>query len=278
MGVTIPGVPARPLLRKVVHLVTSGDPALGGTVTVPLVTHHEPSEFWKRLAAEHRGDLSEFGFENFKRHQALRYFSWQWTWKRIRSSEQFQFLLKNSTPLTLVKSALGSVRFNDPAWRHTGWTMADRWLYCFAVRLLWRYAQKHDTSGVTSLPEPSLGGPFPVYEGGRLISQDLANTALEISTLQKALGGRMPNNFLEVGAGYGRFAYALLSLYPNVCYTIIDIEPAIEISRWYLSALFPSERLRFLSPAQADQVAPGSIDVALSISSLQEMTPEQVDG
>jgi len=111
---------------------------------------------------------------------------------------------------------------------------------------------------------------------GRLISQDLANTALEVTALRRAIGTRTPENFLEVGAGYGRMAYALLSIYPEATYTIVDIKPAIDISRWYLSQLFPPERLRFLSPLDAELLTPGSMDVALSISSLQEMTPEQV--
>jgi putative sugar O-methyltransferase len=237
----------------------------------------EPSEFWKRLAAEHQAALSEFGPENFKRHQALRYFSWQWTWKTLRRSEQFRFLLANTSPSQWMRSAGGSIHPKDPAWEEAGWSAPDRWLYCFAVRLLWQYAAAHDTSGVTELSEPLLGGPFPVYANGRLISQDLANTALEVSALQAGLDGRTPRHILEVGAGYGRMAHALLSIYPEASYTIVDIEPAIDIGRWYLSQLFAPERLRFLSPDEARLLPAGSADVALSISSLQEMTPQQVE-
>jgi hypothetical protein len=67
-----------------------------------------------------------------------------------------------------------------------------------------------------------------------------------------------------------------MSLFPEATYTIVDIEPAISISRWYLSELFPPERLRFLSPDEAGGLPDGSIDLALTISSLQEMTPAQV--
>jgi len=236
----------------------------------------EPSEFWKRLAAEHRDDLDEYGLQHFKCHQALRYFSWQWSWRHLRRSEQFRFLLRNTTPSAFLRSIAGPAHLTDPAWRQTSWSVVDRWLYCFAVRLLWSYAAARDSSGVIALPEPSLGGPFPVHLGGRLISQDLANTALEVSCLRDVLGDRTPVSFLEVGAGYGRTAYALLNIYPAATYTIVDIEPAIDISRWYLSQLFPPGRLRFLSPADADLLPPGSTDVALSISSLQEMTPQQV--
>lgn len=238
----------------------------------------EPSKFWQRLAAEHRDDLDAHGLQNFKRHQALRYFGWQWTWRHLRRSEQFRFLLRNSSPGSVLRSAVGPVHVTDPAWDGTGWTVADRWLYCFAVRMLWDFAQEHDPVGVTSLAEPSAGGPFPVHHRGRLISQDLANTALEVAFLRDALGDRNPVTFLEVGAGYGRTAHALLTIFPHASYTIVDIEPAMDISRWYLSQLFPPERLRFLSPDEAGCLPPASADVALSISSLQEMTPQQVAG
>ena len=69
-----------------------------------------------------------------------------------------------------------------------------------------------------------------------------------------------------------------MSLYPQATYTIVDIEPALTISRWYLSQLFPAERLRFLTPEQAEAQEPGSVDLALSVSTMAEMTAAQVDG
>jgi hypothetical protein len=83
-----------------------------------------------------------------------------------------------------------------------------------------------------------------------------------------------PNSFLEVGAGYGRNAYALLNLYPAATYTIVDIEPALSISRWYLTSLFDPARLRFVSPEDAQSI--NRVDVALTISSLHEMRPAAV--
>jgi SAM-dependent methyltransferase len=167
---------------------------------------------------------------------------------------------------------------SDDAWDGVAWKKRDRWLYAFATRLLWRYAERNDTTGTTALPEPLFGDPLPVRWGGRLISQDLANSSLEVAAIQRALGERRPKSILEIGAGYGRTAYALLNCYPEATYTIVDIEPAIEISRWYLAKLFPLDRLRFIAPEALADLPPGSVDLALSISSLQEMTGEQVAG
>ena len=40
-----------------------------------------PSRFWHKLGAEHTADLELHGFEQSKRHLALRYFSWRWSWE-----------------------------------------------------------------------------------------------------------------------------------------------------------------------------------------------------
>jgi len=158
------------------------------------------------------------------------------------------------------------------------WPKTERWTYAVAVRLLWEFVRRRDSCGALALPEPLVGHPFPVMWRGRLISQDLANSALEAAAIRRATGPRPVRSFLEIGAGYGRTAYVLLSVFPNCTYTIVDIEPALSLSRWYLMQLFPADRLRFLRPDEALELARGSADVALSISSLQEMTADQVRG
>jgi len=242
------------------------------------VSLERPSKFWRRLGETHEADLAEYGFENVKRHQALRYFTWSWSWRRIRGSVQMRFLLRHSGIRTLLRNLVTRGDLSDSAWTGVPWSKPDRWLYVFATRLLWRYASAHGTPSVMALSEPNLGNPFPVQLDGRLISQDLANTALEVRAIERALAGRAPRSILEVGAGYGRTAYALLSIFPEARYIIADIPPAIDISRWYLTSLFPAGRLEFLRPDEVDDLGRGSVDLALSISSLQEMTPEQVDG
>jgi putative sugar O-methyltransferase len=236
----------------------------------------QPSAFWATLGAEHQAALAEHGFDEVKQRQALRYFTWRWNLTHLQRSEQLRYLLRQTPPRTWLRCALAPANLRDDAWRATGWSAADRLMYTWAVRLLWEYASAHDPSGVTRLPEPTLGGPLPVYWRGRLISQDLANSALEVDAIRRAIGDAPPRSVLEVGAGYGRSAYVLLSLFPEAIYTIVDIEPAITISRWYLSQLFAPERLRFLSPAEAPNLGDASVDLVVSISSLHEMTPSQI--
>jgi putative sugar O-methyltransferase len=238
----------------------------------------QPSKFWQELAQAHQQDLERYGVDTCKRHQALRYFTWRWNWASIRHSEQMRFLLKHSSPGTLLRCAIERADLSDRSWLGIDWPKRDRWLYAYATRLLWTYAAQVDTVGTTRLEEPSVGAPLPVRSRGRLISQDLANSAVEVTAINRALAGRRPLSILEIGAGYGRTAFALMHLFPEATYTVVDIDPALEICRWYLSQLFPSDRLRLLKPAEVAGVLDGSVDLILAISSLQEMTQEQVAG
>jgi len=194
-------------------------------------------------------------------------------------SEQFRFLVRHSSLRTLAAAARAPVDLSEGQWEGVEeWPRRDRWLYVFAVRLLWEYARRQDSLGVLELDEPSLGNPLPVHWRGRLISQDLANSALEANAIHRAFADRPPATILEIGAGYGRLTHALLGVFPDARATVIDIEPALTISSWYLSNLVSPEHLRFLGPPEAAELPTGSVSLAVSVSSLHEMTAAQVEG
>jgi putative sugar O-methyltransferase len=243
--------------------------SLEGGSTLPA---GEISKFWQELQAVHVQLLEEHGPEAIKRQQALRYFTWRWSWGNLRRSEQFRFLLRHSTPLDLARAVASTVDLDDERWIGVPWSPAERRLYCIATRLIWQYAERSTGDHpALHLAEPLVGFPLPVTTDGRLISQDLANSALEFSAIERG-GGVDLRHVLEIGAGYGRTAYVVLSLFENCRYTIVDIEPALTISRWYLSQLFEPDRLEFLTPDDLGEVPRGSVDLALSISTLSEMT------
>ena len=233
--------------------------------------NNEPSRFWSHLAQQHREELDRHGLSLFKRRQALRYFTWRWRPSAAFSSVQMRFLLRNSKLRDLLLAAARPAKRSE--WNGVDWSLMERTLYTFATRLLWRYAKTRDQFDLLSVGEPSLGGPLPVRLKGTLISQDLANTALEVSSIAPFLS-EPPKHVVEVGAGYGRTAHALLSIYPHMRYTVIDIEPALSISKWYLTSIFGEGRVTFLPAERADETQ--QADLGISISSLQEMTPTQV--
>jgi hypothetical protein len=103
-----------------------------------------------------------------------------------------------------------------------------------------------------------------VAEGAPLWPQ----TAYAAAAIRRALEGRRPRSILEVGAGYGRSAYVLMNVFLEARYTVVDIQPALTIAPWYLTQLFPSERLRFLRPEETSLLAGHDADVVVSISSV----------
>ena len=235
-----------------------------------------PSRFWQNLGSEHERDREAFGVETVKRHQALRYFTFRFQWSRLPRNDQARFLLRHSCPGEWRRAVSQDMDLSDASWEGVPWPARERRLYTVAIRLAWQYAQRRGHPAIAALEEPALGDPLPVRFDGRLVSQDLASSALETATIDRVLGGRAPARILEVGAGYGRSGHALLTAYPDAQYTIVDIEPTLSMSRWYLGSLFPKDRLRFLLPEEAGSLGDGEFDLALSISSLQEMTNEQI--
>ena len=239
----------------------------------------EPSDssaFWTELATRHQQDLSEFGFETIKRRQALKYFNWQWTMRGIRRSEQLRFLIKQSSIFDISRAIIGPHTLQAKEWPEVPWNFFDRWFYSFAVWLLWNYASSVDKYELSHFLEPDLGRPFPVFYRKRLISQDLGNSILETNSMIEALTGHeTPNSILEIGAGYGRNAYLLMQHWPNAIYTILDIEPALSVSKWYLGNLFPGRKINFIDAASdnvEELLKKRQYDLALSISSLQELS------
>ena len=98
----------------------------------------------------------------------------------------------------------------------------------------------------------------------------------------------------EIGAGWGGFAYAFKTLFPNVTYAIVDLPELFLFSATYLRTVFPDATVRFavddedpfadwqetdfvLVPAhRLAQMRPPRIDLTINMVSFQEMITEQV--
>jgi putative sugar O-methyltransferase len=168
-------------------------------------------------------------------------------------------------------------------------------------RMVWRLAERLDTRQLLRrIQEPPYGNPFDISFGGRLISQDLANSVMELYAITEAAvpPAEAPFTVCELGAGYGRNAYAFASIYPRCKYIIIDIPPALYVSQEYLAKVLPDRKIMrfrsftdladvreeltaadlvFLLPHQAELLDAKSIDYFVNISSLHEMTLAQID-
>ena len=245
------------------------------------------SAFWTELNQRHRERLTAEGLANFKRTAAKDYFTWMriWPW-----DSQIRFLIRNIGLAGTVKAVLGTFR----PLRHAHIPLAEGLALNFLTQLIWRYAERHTGDTLPRLAEPAFGNPPAIHHGGRLISQDLANSALEYQSFKTVATGVV----CELGGGYGRNAFVAASLAPITRYIMVDIPPAIGIAQEYLRAAFPDrnhfelrafdnfETVRaefeaadfaFLLPHQLALLPDGHVDLFINISSLHEMTQAQVD-
>lgn len=251
-----------------------------------------PSKFWEALNEKNIKQLEVEGIDNLKQTVAQNYF----TWVVGRRDEQFRYLAKN-TGLALWPSILWGLPISKSNSRLTWRQRIELTIF---TRMLWKFAGQIDTEGLlNSIVEPKEGNPFPIFLGGKLISQDLANSILEYYSVREHFKTSRTEKvtFCELGAGYGRNAYVFLNAFPNGKYIIVDIPPALFVSQEYLSSVFPDKKIFtfrcfekfseveqefqdadivFLLPHQA-KILPGkSIDLFINISSLHEMQMQQI--
>lgn len=251
-----------------------------------------PSKFWEQLNKKNIEQLEATGISNIKRTVAQNYF----TWVVGLRNDQFRSLalttgfrgwldILKTLPSYDSTSGLRRIRFYE--------------LYIF-TRMLWRLTVQRDTHKfLDRVDEPLFGNPFPFFLDQRLISQDLANSVLEMSTIFEAIPTPADTKLTmcELGAGYGRNAYVFLKAFNNCKYIIVDIPPALYVSQEYLASVLPERKIMrfscfenfeevreefeqadivFLLPHQAEQLESKSIDLFLNISSLHEMTQAQI--
>jgi putative sugar O-methyltransferase len=256
---------------------------------------YHPSEFWVHFLTKNLIQLEEDGIENFKQTVNQNYFNW--TAHHIEP--QFEKILAGIDPSTrtLVDECLN--RSEDVASDYSCLTR-EQWIaYKKFVVLFWEYTLKEDKLGLLfELNEPSLGNPFTFDYKGHKISQDICNSVLELNSLAEGMGNNLPKaNVLELGGGYGRNADVLLRSYPDTIVTMVDIPPALQICEWYLAQLhserkifryrpfgayeeieteFEQSSVRFLLPHQLEMIPDKSFTACINISSLHEMTLDQI--
>jgi len=257
-----------------------------------------PSPFWESLAATNIAQLRDGGFGNFKRTVNMKYFNWNILGiVRHQLLPVLRYWLKHRDWSVFGPEFPKSI---DPA--HSGiksFNLLSAVIYRVYVAMLWNYVSGEDSMGLLKkIEEPSAGNPFDIIYKGLRTSQDVCNS---IHEFYQAGGGAAsdgrPWNVAELGAGYGRLGYVFLKALPSSTYTIIDIPPALNLAQEYLGAVFPEEkvfkfrrfqrfedvqeefgaaRIRFLAAHQIELLPAKEFDLVLNISSLHEMTLEQI--
>jgi len=259
-----------------------------------------PSRFWEDVGAKNLQMLEMQGLDNFKRTVANNYFNWLlFSLHDPQFNNVFRQWLRHPRLQTLFFRVAGNRDVQTTLQQEPRpLSNTEAWMYGFFISMLWDLGTRLDRNGILAkLDEPVLGNPIRVERGGRIIAQDLVNSSLELGSIL-----RLPRSrdgiltIAELGAGYGRLAYACQRI-QAARYFIFDIPPALNVSQWYLTRLFPERRIfRFRSfqdwSEVAAEVAEADIafftsnqlalvpdryfDVVTSISTLPEMSTTQV--
>ena len=253
----------------------------------------QPSKYWVKLNEEHLNKLETYGFKNFKRNIVRNYF----TAINLHFIEmQTKFLFKQIPTKRILFFLINSILIK----KHKYIGLIQSINYNFKTYLLWEYVTRFDKDKVLeNIDEPLVGNPPRVYYQHKLISSDLANTAMEYYSIMNVLDSKANNIKIicELGAGYGRTAHFFLSQMKRIKYIIIDIPPALFIAEQYLSQVFPKKRvfkyqefrsfkdiegewnrsdIIFLLSSQIKLIPKGYADLFINISSFHEMRVNQI--
>lgn len=171
----------------------------------------------------------------------------------------------------------------------------------FAEKL--RMLSAEDRSGLFVSEAEALGGYGHVIKGKRVNLDTLKFYECLIAldrggALERFRNGGKRKVVVEIGSGWGGFAYQFKTLFPDAVYVLVDLPPVFLFSATYLTTLFPEARIRFFEPADPAAVSGGAgredfvfvphwafgrmrfvrpPDLLINMVSFQEMTSEQVD-
>lgn len=273
---------------------------------------YQPGPFWRELTEVGLRQLDRAGMTNFKRTVNMTYFNWGVlgilhhqlipVLKAWLKSPTLQVLkARFPDPRTAVDGVEARTHVSDYRVKLkevASFNRATATIYMIYVAMLYDCVRRIDKQNLLgTLTEPEFGNPFAISYRGCSTSQDLCNSVHEYYS---ATSGSSPDALTEVaelGPGYGRLAYVYLSAHSSLRYTMIDIPPALHVAQEYASTVYEGEsvfyfrpfdsfedvrdefeasRIRFLEPHQFRLLPDKYFDLVINVSSLHEMTLDQV--
>jgi hypothetical protein len=169
----------------------------------------------------------------------------------------------------------------------------------------YKMLKKADPVGLFVPESPALGG-FGLELGDGPANIDTLKfyevlIGMEKAGLLSQVRGQQTERkvVMEIGSGWGGFAYQFKTLAPNTTYICLDLPPTMIFSGTYLTTLFPNAKALFYGEPGFDKKiknlkaydfvfvphyywpklqAQGGLDLAINMVSFQEMTTGQVGG
>jgi hypothetical protein len=159
----------------------------------------------------------------------------------------------------------------------------DQHLHERAYLLATYYVLANDHLGLMQkLTEDGAFGAITFEMAGRRVSRDLLDSVLEINFLDRHLqiASRSDISILDIGAGYGRLAYRMLSAFPSMSnYRCADvIAESSFVCEYYLGFRGLKDRFELVPATSIDQtLRSAKIDLAVNIHSFSECTLDAVE-
>jgi len=242
----------------------------------------QTTKYWRYLLRRNLESIREFGVETFGQHAARNYYTWtEFSEESIKHLRQDKVQSENLNIFT----------------KHNGFSFSESIKHNILIQLQLNlilnnnrarhYLQTIDSAGFTYGGHPQLQSKY-----GNL-TLDLLSSIIEIDGLSEYIESKSPKFFLEIGAGSGRSANAILELNSEIKYVIADIPPASYLAMSRLRYAFPDKKIYFVFdssglhkcitdyqswdilfvlPSLLIHFPPKFFDLALAIDCLHEMS------
>lgn len=169
--------------------------------------------------------------------------------------------------------------------RLAAWDPFDKSMRYFKFLLFHQIRAKDDTffSDYAKIGSTHLGNPVTLaIPSGQLINLDHFFAVEEYTFIKGNLAFDKIDHVVEIGAGFGRTAQAIIKLVGNIKkYTIVDIPEVMSLSFYYLREVLTKEEFAKLDFVDAMTFSSRNyefppVDLVINIDSFQEMTQETV--
>jgi hypothetical protein len=146
---------------------------------------------------------------------------------------------------------------------------------------------------VDELVRPDIGNPYGFFSGSSFITTGAEYQHYYANKTVDLLGGYSEPTVLELGGGYGGYAYFLHKMNNGIKYIDIDLPEVLSIASFYLMAAYPDSKFvlygeydeipdhgfdfLMLPNFAVDKIKAGSVDLIFNSYSLGEMSGDAID-
>ena len=241
--------------------------------------YRNTSKYWRYLILKNLKQIQTSGINQYGVDVARNYF----TWTNFDDDVICNLFAEDNKPNDI-----------DIFKRHEGFSMSESFRHNILISLLYSYLFRNGLiKEFLKLGDRGyLFGGHPHHKlGGEVLTLDKLSAMLEYQVIRNLITS--DSVCVEIGAGSGRTAEAILTLVPGVSYIIADLPPASYIAMERLKRAFPEKRIIyvdtpdklrdiytkrsmwdviFVLPSLLEVLEDKSISIVIAIDCLHEMS------